>query len=318
VIVPLTGGGFGGKHTVELAIDAARLARSSGRPVKIRWSREEEFRWAYLRPAAVVDVRSGASREGRITAWDLTDLNAGAAGIESPYDFRNQRLTYQPAASPLPQGSYRALAATANTFARESHLDELAHRLDQDPLDLRLAHVADERLEAALEAVAERIGWARRARGSGHGMGIAGGIEKEGRIATAVEVRALAGRPLEIVRIVTAYDCGAVVNPHNLASQIEGATVMGLGGALFEAIHFEDGRVLNPAFSQYRVPRFHDVPPIDVILLDRKDVPPAGAGETPMIALAPALANAVFEATGRRLRALPLLPDEAGPAQTPR
>ena len=212
----------------------------------------------------------------------------------------------------------RALAATANTFARESHLDELAHRLDQDPLDLRLAHVADERLEAALEAVAERIGWARRARGSGHGMGIAGGIEKEGRIATAVEVRALAGRPLEIVRIVTAYDCGAVVNPHNLASQIEGATVMGLGGALFEAIHFEDGRVLNPAFSQYRVPRFHDVPPIDVILLDRKDVPPAGAGETPMIALAPALANAVFEATGRRLRALPLLPDEAGPAQTPR
>ena len=318
VIVPLTGGGFGGKHTVELAIDAARLARSSGRPVKIRSTREEEFRWAYLRPAAVVDVRSGASREGRITAWDLTDLNAGAAGIESPYDFRNQRLTYQPAASPLPQGSYRALAATANTFARESHLDELAHRLDQDPLDLRLAHVADERLEAALEAVAERIGWARRARGSGHGMGIAGGMEKEGRIATAVEVRALAGRPLEIVRIVTAYDCGAVVNPHNLVNQIEGATVMGLGGALFEAIHFEDGRVLNPAFSQYRVPRFRDVPPIDVILLDRKDVPPAGAGETPMIALAPALANAVFEATGRRLRALPLLPDEAGPAQTPR
>jgi nicotinate dehydrogenase subunit B len=308
VVVPLTGGGFGGKHTAEVAIEAARMARATGRPVKLRWTREEEFHWAYFRPAALIDIRSGARRDGRITAWEFKNVNAGAAAIETPYDIHNQLIDFQPAASPLPQGAYRALAATANTFARESHMDELAHRLDQDPLELRLAHVSDERLAAVFRAVADRVSWGHRPCGSGHGIGIAGGMEKDGRIATCVEVRAEPGRPLEIIRVVTAYDCGAIVNPENLSNQIEGATVMGLGGALFEAIHFEAGRILNPAFSQYRVPRFADIPPIEVVLLDRQDVPPAGAGETPMIAVAPALANAIFEATGQRLRSLPLLP----------
>ena len=114
---------------------------------------------------------------------------------------------------------------------------------------------------------------------------------------------------MEIVRIVTAFDCGAIVNPDGLVNQIEGATVMGLGGAMFEAIHFEGGEILNPSFSTYRVPRFTDVPPIDVILIDHRDVPPAGAGETPIVAVAPALANAIFDATGRRLRSMPLIPD---------
>ncbi|HYM51767.1 MAG TPA: molybdopterin cofactor-binding domain-containing protein [Candidatus Limnocylindrales bacterium] len=317
VVGPLTGGGFGGKHTEDIAIEAARLARASGHPVKVRWTREEEFMWAYVRPAAVIDVRSSATTEGRITAWEFTNINSGSAALETPYEISNQRIDFQPAASPLPQGSYRALAATANTFARESHMDELAHRLDQDPLELRLAHLSDERLAAVFRTVADRLSWDRRSRGAGSGVGIAGGIEKDGRVATGVEVRAQAGRSLEIVRIVTAYDCGAIVNPDSLRNQVEGATVMGLGGALFEAIHFENGRVLNPAYSRYRVPRFSDVPAIEVVLVDRRDVPPAGAGETPMIAVAPALANAIFEATGQRLRSLPLLPNGVLPGRLP-
>jgi len=308
VVVPLTGGGFGGRHVSRPALDAARLARAAGRPVKLRWTREEEFRWGYLRPAALIDVRSGASADGTVTAWELKNHNAGASAILPPYAIPNQRIDFQPTWSPLPQGAYRALAATANTFARESHMDELAHRLDRDPLELRLACLEDERLAAVLRAAAERCGWWDRPRGGGQGMGIAAGVEKGGRVATCVEVRAEVGRRPHIIRAVTAYECGAVVNPETVTSQVEGATIMGLGAALFEEIHFDDGRVLNASFSTYRVPRFTDVPPVEVILLDRRDIPSAGAGETPLIAVAPALANALFEATGVRVRSLPLTP----------
>jgi nicotinate dehydrogenase subunit B len=309
VIVPPTGGGFGGKHVAGPALEAARLARAAGGPVKLSWSREEEFRWGYFRPAAVIDVRSGAQKAGTVTAWKFQNFNAGSPGIFTPYDIPNQRIDFQPAASPLPEGAYRALAATANTFARESHMDELAHRLDRDPLEFRLACLEDERLVEVLQAAADRAGWASRRRGAGHGLGIAAGTEKGGRVATCIEVEVRAGGPLRVLRVVTAYECGAVVNPNTVRNQVQGATVMALGAAMFEAVHFDNGRILNPSFSTYRVPRFTDVPPIEVLLLDRRDIPSAGAGETPMIAVAPALANAIFEASGVRLRSLPLVPD---------
>jgi len=120
-------------------------------------------------------------------------------------------------------------------------------------------------------------------------------------------------RRLEVLRLVTGFECGAIVHPTNLRSQVEGGTIMALGGALFEAIHFENGRILNPRLSEYKVPRFHDVPPIDILLLDRPDLPSQGAGETPLIAVAPAIANAIYDATGQRLRSLPLVPDGTVP-----
>jgi len=309
VIVPPTGGGFGGKHVAGAALEAARLALAAGRPVKLAWTREEEFRWGYFRPAAVIDVRSAAASDGTVMAWEFKNFNAGSPAILTPYRIPNQRIDFQPAASPLPQGAYRALAATTNTFARESHMDELAHRLDRDPLELRLACLEDGRLAAVLRAAAEGAGWAARSRGGGRGMGIAAGMEKGGRVATCIEVEARAGGPVHLVRVLTAYECGAIVNPDTVRNQVEGATVMALGGAMFEAVHFDNGRVLNPSFATYRVPRFTDIPPIDVVLVDRPDVASAGAGETPMIAVAPALANAIFEATGVRIRSLPLIPD---------
>jgi nicotinate dehydrogenase subunit B len=309
VIVPDTGGGFGGKHSGPIAVEAARLARAVGRPVKVRLSRPEEFTAAYLRPAAVIDVRAGATLDGSITAWEMRTINAGRFGLVAPYDFPHQRSDYVPADSPLPQGSYRALAATANHFARESHMDALAHVLEVDPLDLRLTHLTDERLAAVFRAAAERIGWESRPREPGAGVGIAGGIEKGARVATAVQVSVAADRRLEVVRIVTALDCGEIVDLEGLMNQVEGATVMGLGGALFEAVHFAEGRIVNASMTDYRVPRLGDVPPIDVLLLDQPDFPSAGAGETPIIAVAPALANAIFAASDVRLRSLPLAPD---------
>jgi len=309
VIVPDTGAGYGGKHTGEAAIEAARLSRASGRPVSVTWTRQEEFTWAYVRPAAVIDVRSGATSDGDLTAWEFTNINSGDAGILCPYEIPNQRIEFRPAESPLRQGSYRALAATANHFARESHLDELAHQVGADPFALRLRYLRDDRLAAVFEAAAERAGLVRTPRDPGRGIGIAGGVEKDARVATSVEVRVDPEGRVEIVGVVVAFDCGAIVNPDGLVNQIEGATAMGLGGAMFEAVHFEVGEILNPSFSTYRVPRFTDVPPIDVILIDHRDVPSAGAGEAPIVAVAPALANAIFDATGRRLRSMPLIPD---------
>jgi len=308
VVVPDFGGGFGGKHAGEVAAEAARLARVAGAPVKVRWSREDEFRHGYLRPAAVIDIRAGADRDGRLTAWQMTNLNSGTFGLEGPYDVPSQRLDYQAAESPLRQGSYRGLAATANHFARESAMDEVAVALEIDPLELRLTHLDDERLAAAFREVAQRIDWTRE-RPRGSGVGIAGGIEKDARLATAVELRVGDDRRPVLMRIVTAFDCGRIVNPDALTNQIEGAISMGLGGALFEAVHFERGAILtNASMTDYRVPRITDLPPIEVVLLDRSDVPSAGAGETPIIALAPAIANAIFDATGVRLRNMPLIP----------
>jgi CO/xanthine dehydrogenase Mo-binding subunit/aerobic-type carbon monoxide dehydrogenase small subunit (CoxS/CutS family) len=314
VIVPDYGGGFGGKHGGSVAAEAARLARAAGRPVKVQWSRHEEFHSGYLRPAALIDISSSADASGRMTGWSHLNIHSGPAAIMTPYDVASQRIVYQPAASPLPRGSYRALAATANNFARESHMDELAHRLGAGPLEFRLRHLRDARLADVLRAAAERLGRPAQVAQPGTGSGIACGIEKGGRVATAAAVRVDGDGTLHVDRLVTAFDCGAVVNPDNLANQIEGAAMMGLGGALFEAIDFADGQIRNASLSQYRVPRLPDLPQVDVVLLDRPDQPSAGGGETPIIAVAPAIANAIFAACGTRLRALPLAPRGVVPA----
>ena len=305
VIVPDTGSAYGGKHTGETAIEAARLAKAVQRPVKVTWTREEEFAWGYARPAGVIDIASGLSAEGRLAFWTHDNVNSGAAAIRFPYDVPHQRIRFFRAQSPLRQGSYRALAATANTFARESHIDELAELAGADPVDFRLRHLSEPRMKGVLRAAAERIGWGGRKAGT-H-LGIACGVEKGGYVATAIALASEQERP-SVRHIVCAFDCGAVVNPDGVRNQIEGALVQGLGGALFERVQFTAGRVSNGRLSAYRVPRFADVPPIDIVTVEPPGIASAGAGETPIIALAPAIAAALFRATGRRARGLPLAP----------
>ena len=309
VLMPDTGSAYGGKHTGEAAIEAARLARTAKRPVKVTWTREEEFSWAYFRPAGVIDVSSGVRNDGTITAWEFHNYNSGSAGIRTYYEIPNQRIVFHEVKSPLRQGSYRALASTANHFARESHMDELAHAVKMDPLEFRLKNLKDERLRAVFQSAAKQFGWGNRRAGDGRGFGMGGGYEKLGNIATFTEVSVdRKSGEVNVVRVVSAFECGAIVNPDGLRNQIEGSNVQGLGGALFEAIEFENGKILNGRMSQYRVPRFSDAPVLETVLLDRKDIPSVGAGECPMIGLAPAVANAIFDATGTRLRGLPLVP----------
>ena len=309
VIVPDTGSGYGGKHTGECAIEAARLARASGKPVKLVWTREEEFQWAYFRPAGVIEVTSGVKNDGTVTAWEFHNYNSGASAIQVKYDFPNQNIQFHQTKSPLRQGSYRGLAATANHFAREVHMDELAQLVKMDPVAFRLKNIKDERLKGVLEAAANKFGWDRK-KTEGRGRGIACGFEKGSYIATAAEVSvdAKTGR-VKLERVVASFECGAIVNKMHLHNQVEGAVVQAIGGALFENIQFSNGQVLNGKFAQYRLPRFSDMPVIEIVLLDRKDLPSAGAGETPIVGLAPAVGNAIFDLTRVRIRSLPLAPD---------
>jgi len=308
VLMPDAGAGYGGKHSGECAVEAARLARAAKRPVKLVWTREEEFTWAYFRPAGVIEVRSAVGDDGKITAWEFHNYNSGSAGIRTYYDVPNQRIEFHSVNSPLRQGSYRALAASANHFAREVHMDEIAHSLKLDPLEFRVKNLKEERLRAVFEEGAKKFAWGGT-KTANHGFGMGGGYEKLGFVATFVEVAVNRSTgDIKLVRILTAFDCGAIVNPDGLRNQLIGANIMGIGGALFEAIEFENGRVLNNVFSKYRVPRFRDVPLIEALLIDRKDQTPVGAGEAPIIGLAPAISNAIFDATGIRLRSLPMAP----------
>lgn len=309
VLMPDAGSGYGGKHTGDAAVEAARLAKAAGKPVRLVWTREEEFSWAYFRPAGVIEVRAGVDADGKLLAWDFHNFNSGGAAIRTPYVVSNPRTEYHPADSPLRQGSYRALAAAANNFARESHMNELATLAGIDPLVFRLRNLSDTRMKAVLQAGAEGFGWLRREGSEGRGHGLSCGFEKGGYLATFAEVElAPGGTSARVTRVTAAFECGAVVNPVHLESQVTGCIIQGIGGALFEGIRFEGGKISNGLFSRYRVPRFSDVPEIRVILLDRKDLPSAGGSETPIIGIAPTIAAAVFDAGGGRRRSLPMFP----------
>jgi isoquinoline 1-oxidoreductase len=317
VIQPDMGSGYGGKHTGEAAVEAARLAKATGKPVKIVWTREEEFTWAYFRPAGLIEISSGANRDGTLVAWEHHNYNSGPAAITTPYNVANQLSQFHPANSPLRQGSYRALAATANNFARESHMDEMAHAVGMDPLEFRMKNLTDPRLRAVLQAAADRFNWGQLKSTSLRGFGIAGGADKGGYVATCAEVEILpVDRKIRIRRVVQAWESGAIVNPDGLRNQLSGAIVQGIGGALFEQIQFANGQILNPHFAQYRVPRFSDAPQIEIVLIDRKDLPSAGAGESGIIGLAPAVGNAIFAATGTRLRNMPMAPLGTAPVES--
>ena len=307
VIVPDTGSGYGGKHTGDAAVEAARTAKAVGKPILLAWTRREEFTFAYFRPGGVIDIASGASADGKVTNWEFDNYNSGGAGIGTPYAVPEPRSDYHEVHSPLRQGSYRSLAAAFNNFARESHMDELAQALGLDPLEFRLKNLKNERLAAVLSAAAAEFSWGREKPAAHRGFGLACGTEKGSQVATVVEISVdPETKVVHLERIVTAYECGAILNPALLKLQVEGAVIMGIGGALFEAIEFENGKILTDHLSKYRVPRYADVPSMVTLLLDRKDLPSTGAGETPIIAIAPAIGNAIFAATGVRLRGLPM------------
>jgi isoquinoline 1-oxidoreductase len=312
VIAPEIGGGFGAKSIYRPAFEAAKLARAAGRPVRVAYTRPEEMAWATFRPAALVTIRSGFDGRGNLLAWDFHAIHTttdrpmiGQRGAPSPYGAPHTRVVVSSGPAPLRPGSYRSLGGAVNHFARESHIDEIAACVGMDPVELRLENLTDRRYRRVLEAAATQFGWQPAAPGSGGGVGVALGWDVGSYSAECVQLH-VQGREVVIDRVSASIDCGLVYNPEGVRNQVEGSIVMGLGTALYEGAEFEGGRLLNGSFARYRVPRIHDVPPIDVVMVGDNDEPPTGAGEPGIVPIAAAIANAVFDATGTRIRELPL------------
>ena len=311
IIVSDSGGGFGGKQRGECEVEAARVARAAGVPIRMAWTREEEFTCSYTRPAGLIEVESALDDQRRVAAMRFTTFNAGPAGLRPQYEIAHHWIGACRTQSDVRQGSYRSLAATANNFALESHMDEWAVALDEDPVAFRLRHIDDVRLREVVQATTRRFGWSTAsARPRGRGIGFACNLEKDARLALCVEVE-VTDRDVRVLRMVATGDFGAALNPDALQHQMSGALIQGLGGALWERVTFDTTSQQTRRLRDYRVPRFRDLPHMDVQILDRRDVEPAGAGESPITLTAPAVAAAIASATGQRRTSLPLTGREA-------
>ncbi|MCH7738931.1 MAG: xanthine dehydrogenase family protein molybdopterin-binding subunit [Chloroflexi bacterium] len=315
VITAEVGGSFGSKSNT-VSYEAARLAKEVGRPVRVGYSREEEFTWSTVRPAALIEIRSGVSADGDIVAWDYIAYHAGETpfrgrrGADTPYGTENVRISVANAESPLSSGSYRSLGGAVNHFAREVHIDEIATGMGIDPVELRMRNLKHPRYRRVLEAATQKFGWQGRNgpdHTGGKGFGVALGHDVGSYVAQCVEL-SVSGREVQVERVVAAFDCGLALNPDGVRNQVEGSIMMGIGTALWEAMEFDGGRVLNPGFSRYRVPRITDAPEIEVELVGDPDTPSTGAGEPGIVPIAAAVANAVTDATGTRVDQLPIVP----------
>jgi isoquinoline 1-oxidoreductase len=312
VIAPEIGGGFGSKSIYRPAHEAAQLARIAGRPVRVAYSRVEEMTWATFRPAALITIRSGFTADGRITAWDYHAIHTttdrpmiGQRGSETPYSAEDVRVVVSAGPAPLRPGSYRSLGCAVNHFARESHIDEIAVSLGIDPVDLRLRNLGEPRYRRVVETAASEFGWESRVAPSGKGVGVAIGLDVGSYAAECVAID-VQGKEIAVRRVSASIDCGLVFNPEGVRSQVEGAILMGIGGALFEAADFQAGHLLNGSFARYRVPRIGDTPDISVALCGASENASTGAGEPGIVPIAPAIGNALFDLTGQRIRELPL------------
>ncbi|HEV2425125.1 MAG TPA: molybdopterin cofactor-binding domain-containing protein [Terriglobia bacterium] len=317
VITPFVGGGFGGKSNIRQALEAARLAKLTGKPVQVAWTRAEEFFYDTFRPAAVVKIKAGMRKSGLITFWDYSVYFAGERGSEQFYEIPNHRtMAYgsgwgaSEGAHPFGTGPWRAPANNTNSFARESHIDMLAAKAGLDPVEFRLKNLKNERMRRVLQAVAEKSGWSPARAPSGRGYGVACGIDVGTCVAHMAEVAVdKSTGKIVVKRVVCAQEMGLCVNPEGATIQMEGCMMMGLGYALSEQIRFTGGKIHDVNFGTYSIPRFSWLPQIETLIVDAKDSPAQGGGEPAIICMGAVIANAVFDATGIRLLQLPLTPE---------
>jgi nicotinate dehydrogenase subunit B len=340
-------GSYGGNGNDDAAADAFLLSRSVKRPVRVQWMRQDEHGWDPKGPPQYLTLRGGLDAQGRIVSWETQMwlpknspgsralIGVDAAGIsqdhgqgaglmtmngDPPYASINTRVVvHYLADSTLRISNLRAPGKIANVFAVESFTDEMAAAVGADPVEFRLRALTDPRAIEVLKRAAEMIGWQTRpspnpraAQGNlllGRGVAYMRYKQAENYVALAMEVAVdrASGR-IEVRRITCAHDCGLVVNPDGLRNQVEGCILQTLSRALHEEVKFDRSRVTSVDWSSYPILRFPEVPPVEVALINRPELPPVGAGEAATAPVAAALANAIFDATGVRLRTVPFTP----------
>jgi nicotinate dehydrogenase subunit B len=315
-VLPIhVGGGFGGKTTNLETVDAARLAKLTGRPVQVAMTRKEEFFYDAVRPAAIVKAESGLDKEGRIHYWNFEILLAGTRSSEPIYDIPHQRVYARGGGfgrepiHPFRTGAWRGPGSNTNVFAMESQTDIMAQAAGIDPLSFRLKNLADERMERVLKAAADKFGHSFTRGPSGQGVGITCTDYLGTYVATMAKVKVDKEKGhVRVERMVCAQDMGEIINPQGAILQIEGGITMAIGAALTEEVQFKGGAILTENFDSYEITRFSGAPQIDVVLIENNDMAPQGCGEPACTTVGAVLANAVCDAIGVRLYELPMTP----------
>jgi CO/xanthine dehydrogenase Mo-binding subunit len=344
-------GSYGQNGSDDAAADAVILSLAVGRPVRVQWSRQDEFVWEPKAPAMVMEVQGGLDAKGNVVAWDYQvwspshvararaseQLVAGqlingrdsshfgfSFGAErnapTNYSFPNQRVTvHYISESPLRASSFRSLGGAENTFANESFMDELAAAAGADAVDFRLRYLADERARQVLKASTEKVGWECRPSwqrmkkeklAEGRGVAFAWYENDQAIVACIAQVQVdTSSGAVRVKRIVVAHDCGLIINPDGLKNQIEGNVIQSLSRALKEEVLFDEWRIKSVDWDSYPILTFSEVPEVEIVLINHPDHPAVGAGEPATITTAAAVANAVYDATGARLRQIPFTPE---------
>jgi CO/xanthine dehydrogenase Mo-binding subunit len=340
-------GGFGRHNASDATIEAARLSHAVGRPVRVQWGRGDELRAGPNRPEMTAELEAALDAGGRITGWreeirtnpytyDVGGDGAGAgrpplatgsreaagpwgsptqmmammAGRNAipPYDVRRAEITLHITPGRVRTGALRSLGASPNTFAIESFMDELARAAGQDPIAFRLAQITDPRLRRVLEAVRERSGWTATPRRKG--LGVACVVYRQTCVAEVVEVSVARSGQVSVERVWCAVDPGHVVHPSGARNQVEGAIQMAASWTLLEELPHRGDEVTGSTWQDYPIATCTDAPQvIDVVFTGDDTMPSLGLGEPPAVPMAPAIANAIFDACGARVRALPIRPD---------
>lgn len=343
-------GSYGQNGSDDAAADAVILAQAVGRPVRVQWTRKDEFVWEPKSPAMVMEVHGGLDAQGNVVAWDYhvwspshvararfagqlvtAQLLSGQPAPHSRFSFGAERNAPTNYAFPtqhvtvhyvpdsfLRASSFRSLGGSENTFANESFIDELAAAAGVDPLEYRLRYMADPRERAVLNAAAEKAGWVPHASphitetelAEGRGVAFARYENDQAIVACIAEVQVEQNTGVvRVRRVIVAHDCGLIINPDGVKNQIEGNVIQSLSRALKEEVQFDELRITSIDWKTYPILNFSEVPDIEIVLLNRPDQPAVGAGEPSTVTTAAAVANAIFDATGVRLRQIPFTPE---------